>query len=165
MCFGIAPFILRGTAHPQQLDPPQPPYTLRVHAIKVADNDGRRAAGITPQEVKAWVDKANSIYATAGIQFRFDPNPNGADWSTLNNTAINNLSSSNSATWSAANALAAQYPSCIRGNLASTYSEYRFSENVNQRLEKRGVPPHSPSPFQFTQRFMQEETSGFIVDG
>jgi hypothetical protein len=84
--------------------------TLRVHAIKVADDDGGRAANITPQQVKAWVDKANSIYATAGVQFQFDPDPNGSDWSTLNNTTINNLSSSNSAAWEMANALAAQYP-------------------------------------------------------
>lgn len=108
--FGIAPFILGGTA---DADPPHPLYTLRVHAIKVADDDGRRAADITSQQVKAWVDKANSIYAAAGIQFRFDPNPNGSDWSNLNNTNINNLSSSNSATWGTANALAAQYPSSL----------------------------------------------------
>lgn len=87
----------------------QPIYIVPVQAIRVADSDGRRIADITSTQVKQWVDKANSIYASAGIQFQFDPNETGPDWSTLKNTAINNLSSAGTG-WNEANDVAAQYP-------------------------------------------------------
>lgn len=96
-----------------------PRTTVRVHAIRVADTDGGRAAHITPSHVTQWLDKANASYAMAGIEFAFDPNINGPDWSMINNTAINNLSSQPTQTWlpsldgtgwSEANAVAGKYP-------------------------------------------------------
>jgi|SRR5713101_1623820 len=72
---------------------------IGIHAIKLGDDDGGRSAGVNPQQVKQWVDKANEIYAPTGIQFHFDPDPGGPDWSTLVNTALNNLSSSDQRGW------------------------------------------------------------------
>jgi hypothetical protein len=59
--------------------------------VKVTDDDGRREADITPDQFKVWVDKTNEIYASAGIRFSFNPDPNGPDWSLVKDTALNNL--------------------------------------------------------------------------
>src|SRR5215467_11640734 len=69
--------------------PPQPTLVVPIHAIKLSDNDGGRSASINPDQVRQWVEKANQIYTATGIQFRFNPDVNGPDWSTLSNTDLN----------------------------------------------------------------------------
>lgn len=68
---------------------------VRLHVIRVADDDGGRPANMTPDLFMQSVTKANEIYAPAGIQFQFDPNPSGPDWTTLNSTLINNNDAGN----------------------------------------------------------------------
>jgi len=77
----------------------KPPSTLvvRVQAIRVADDDGGRVCRITPPEVRLWVEKANEIYAVAGIRFRFDPE--GGDFSELRSTILNNITGTGDPSW------------------------------------------------------------------
>jgi hypothetical protein len=70
------------------------PYGVRLHVILLANNDGKNAADITPAQFQLEVDKANEIYASGGVSFLFDPNPNGPDWERLNNTLMNEVSTS-----------------------------------------------------------------------
>ena len=87
---------------------------LRIHAIKVANTDGTRPAKITPNEVSQWVKTANTIFGAsgAGIVLHFVADANGPDWEVMNNTTLNQLSSSG-AGWSAANAIAAKHPTKV----------------------------------------------------
>jgi hypothetical protein len=87
---------------------PAPLYSIHLHAVQVADSDNSHQADITPAQVKQWVDKANEIYFTTGIQLEFDASPNTADFSTLNDTTINRMYNGDSPT--AGNNAAAAYP-------------------------------------------------------
>jgi len=91
-----------------------PIKTVQVQAIRVADNDGSRAANITAEQVGRWVDNANAVYAAADIRFQFD---SGSDWSTLNNTLINRMTGVEDPDWTqardAGNTVAARYPGKI----------------------------------------------------
>ena len=67
-------------------------YTLHIHAVRVSNScAGERAAAINPQQVAAWVAKANGVYAAARVRFEFDPTPGKGDWSDLNSTEVNSL--------------------------------------------------------------------------
>lgn len=68
-------------------------YLVPLHAIRASDDDGRRAAEVTPPEVGKWVDKANEVFAVAGVRFVFNPDPGGPDWTEIRDTALNNLES------------------------------------------------------------------------
>jgi hypothetical protein len=72
--------------------------TVHLHAVRVADNDGLRAANITRLQVKSWVDYANQVYSVAGVRFAFDPN-NQDDWSAVNDTMLNNMMGTGDANW------------------------------------------------------------------
>lgn len=90
-----------------------PLLVVPVHAVRVADDDGRFIADVTTPEIKQWVDKANEIYSVAGIQLDFDPN-DPADFSTLNRTLINRMMGDKDPAWASekaeANAEANKYP-------------------------------------------------------
>jgi hypothetical protein len=64
-------------------------YELVSFAIQAyqVDNGGRQA-NIAPDQVRQWVDKANVIFAVAGIRFLFDPQ---SDFGELRSTLINNM--------------------------------------------------------------------------
>jgi len=67
-------------------------YTLHVHAVRVNDScPGQRPADINPDQVRRWVEKANEVYAVAGVRFEFDPTPKSGDWAVLNSTEVNDL--------------------------------------------------------------------------
>ncbi len=98
-------------------------YTyLRLHAVRVADDLGypgmgilpKRRADITPDQVKQLVDKANEVYLIAGIQYEFDPDLYGPDWTDLANPTINKMEGNQDPDWvaekDAANTEAAKYP-------------------------------------------------------
>jgi streptogramin lyase len=78
---------------------PTPVLTLPVHAVVLSDNNGSRAAVITPQQVKQWLDRAGQVYAAAGIQFKFNPSVKGPDWSTMKSTLLNNLYGDSDPNW------------------------------------------------------------------
>ena len=68
-------------------------YTLHVHAVRVTDDcRGERAAAIDPDQVRRWIEKANEVYAAAGVRFEFDPTPKSGDWALLPSTEVNDLS-------------------------------------------------------------------------
>ncbi len=46
--------------------------SVRIRAIRVADSDGTRQCPISKSDVKKWVDYANKVYASAGVQFTFE---------------------------------------------------------------------------------------------
>lgn len=62
--------------------------TIRVQAIRVADDDGSRQTLITLDEVRAWLAYADNVYRPAGLRFEFDPT---TDFTDLRSTAINSM--------------------------------------------------------------------------
>jgi len=85
---------------------PIPTLNVRLHAILLADDDGRRRVMCTPNEVLSWVDEANRIYAGAGIHVSFDPAPGSGDWEEMNSTLLNNMTGVENPQWLAQKALA-----------------------------------------------------------
>jgi hypothetical protein len=87
--------------------------TLRVQAIRLADDDGGRPADTAAAEFSQWVDFANASFAPAGIAFAYDP---AADFAEVRNTFLNNLADPNDTfpDWRAqgtlGNEIAARYP-------------------------------------------------------
>ena len=87
--------------------------TLRVQAIRLADDDGGRPADTSPAQFAEWVDFANVSFAPAGIAFAYDP---ATDFAEVRDTFLNNLADPNDSfpDWRAQGALgneiAAQYP-------------------------------------------------------
>lgn len=76
---------------------------VRVHFIRVSDDDGGRTANITPSQAADWVARANQIFAQTSVQLLYDP---AADFSDFKSTMLNNMSGSNDANWSQSRALA-----------------------------------------------------------
>jgi hypothetical protein len=64
-----------------------PPIAARIRMIRVADDDGTRAADITPEQFEQWVDFANRVFHPAGIRFEFDRRDVGSLHSTPLNRA------------------------------------------------------------------------------
>lgn len=60
---------------------------VRVTALRVSDDDGRRQTLISPDEVSRWLQFADSVYKPAGIRFVFDSEK---DFHDLKSTRINN---------------------------------------------------------------------------
>lgn len=89
------------------------PITLRIQAVRVADDDGGRPADTSPAQFADWVDFANASFASAGIAFVYDP---AVDFAEVRSTFLNNLADPNDAfpDWRAQGALgneiAARYP-------------------------------------------------------
>jgi hypothetical protein len=87
--------------------------SLRIQAIRVADDDGGRAADTTTAQFSEWVEFANASFAPAGIVFAFDP---ATDFADVQNTLLNNIADPNDTfpDWRAQGALgneiAARYP-------------------------------------------------------
>lgn len=73
--------------------------TVPIQAFQVTDDDGARAAPISAEQVKAWVDKANEIYAPASIYFSYDPDE---DFAFLRSTLLNNIMGKEDANWTEA---------------------------------------------------------------
>jgi hypothetical protein len=81
---------------PPSPNPAYPLLTVRLQAIQISDDDGRRQVRITPQQVKLWVDKANEIFAKASVRFIYDPKQ---DFATHNSTVLNDMSGDTDANW------------------------------------------------------------------
>lgn len=60
---------------------------VRVQAVRCADDNGGRAAAISPEELRRWLDFADGVYAPAGIRFECDPAR--GEWTELKDTIIN----------------------------------------------------------------------------
>jgi hypothetical protein len=77
------------TPPPETTTTATPQFVLRVQVVRLADDDGRRPANLTPTQFREWVRFANRIYRPAGVRFEFDPNLNGEDWTPHNSTILN----------------------------------------------------------------------------
>lgn len=89
-----------------------PLLTVRVQAIQVSDDDGGRAANVTPDQVAQWVEFANRAFADARIRFEF--HLDGSDWSVLKSTLLNNMTGTSDPAWvqekAFGNEIAARHP-------------------------------------------------------
>ncbi|HEX7589254.1 MAG TPA: hypothetical protein VF478_13140 [Anaerolineae bacterium] len=99
------------TVTPPLPNPAYPLLTARIQAIQIGDDDGGRAARITPQQFKRWVDKANEVFARASIRLLYDP---GLDFTAFKRTLINDMTGNGDTNWvrevEAGNLVAAAYP-------------------------------------------------------
>ena len=100
------------TATPRPSYRPYPPITVPLQAVLLADEDGTRAATVTPEAIASWVDRLNETYAVAGIRFTFDP---AADVSKVRSTTVNNIANPEfdpaaAPALAAANQIGARYP-------------------------------------------------------
>jgi hypothetical protein len=90
--------------------------TVRLQAIRVADDDGGRPAAIDAELFGEWVSFANTCFAPTGIVFTYDP---ATDFADVRNTLLNNIADPNDTfpDWRAqgtlGNEIAAQYPDKI----------------------------------------------------
>jgi len=74
-----------------------PAITVRVQAIRVADDDGFRGAYVSPKRIGEWVDFANKCFAPAGIGFVFKPDE--GDFASVNSTVLNKMTGVGDANW------------------------------------------------------------------
>ena len=81
-------------------------YTIRVHAIPLSDDDGKRANTVTKESFQEALEQVTEIFKPADIRFAFDPE---ADWKPRNDTALNSLHNGGTKWWEAANKVAAQH--------------------------------------------------------
>ncbi|MGH7185087.1 MAG: M43 family zinc metalloprotease, partial [Pseudomonadota bacterium] len=92
---------------------PSPHYTIRIHAIRTANDDGTEETAITPDQVRQWVQKTNAVLgaASAGITLEFDARSSGPDWGGLvKNTTLNHMGNGDATGTAEANKVAAKYP-------------------------------------------------------
>jgi len=77
--------------------------SIRVHFIRVSDDDGSRTADITPLQAADWVARANAVLGQAGIAFLYDPDNDFTDYKS---TLLNNMSGNGDADWKQSSGLA-----------------------------------------------------------
>jgi Bacterial tandem repeat domain 1 len=87
-------------------------YTIRVHAIPLSDDDGKRACSVTPETLTSALEAVNDVFEQAHLRFAFDP---ATDWKPRKSTSLNRLHNgpSGSEWWKEANEVAAG----LRGRL------------------------------------------------
>ena len=87
-----------------------PLITVPIEAIQVMDDDLQRQTRITAMQVRAWVSKANEIYARAGISFTF----NDLDFTYVQSSLLNHITGTGDPNWfeeiAYGDKLAANYP-------------------------------------------------------
>ncbi len=77
-------------------NPAYPLLTVRLQAIQVSNDDGQHPARITAEQVKQWIDKANSIYAKASVRLDYDPS---SDFTALSNSVLNGMTGDSDPNW------------------------------------------------------------------
>jgi Polyglycine hydrolase-like, structural repeat len=83
---------------------------LRIQAIPLADDDGKRKYTFTQDNLAKGVARANKALAHAGVELVFDPK---WDWTPRNDTTMNNEDNSGSNWWVHGNQIASKYPGKI----------------------------------------------------
>lgn len=76
---------------------------IRVHFIRVHDDDGGRPADITPSQAANLVTNANTILAQTNVTLLYD---SANDFSDFNSTMLNNMSGSKDPDWAQSSGLA-----------------------------------------------------------
>jgi len=74
---------------------PEPMLVVPLLALRVADDDGGRAARVAPEQVAAWVAYANQVFRPAGVQLLFER----AAFRELRSTLINRLEGTGQLDW------------------------------------------------------------------
>jgi hypothetical protein len=74
-----------------------PNYIVPVRAVLARDNDGARPAIITIGQVQQWLERANQVFAAAGIRFEYD-----GQFIELRDTEVNSLTGVENPFWTAA---------------------------------------------------------------
>jgi hypothetical protein len=93
MHFAVALFVLvmtfvPGTAWAQSSAKTRP-MVVPLQVVQLTDDDGSRQAGVTAQEMQAWIRFANKAFSVAGI--RFSHQGNRSDTLLLRNTVLNRM--------------------------------------------------------------------------
>lgn len=92
-------------------EPSEPWLEVPMQAVRMSDDDGSRAAPITPAQFAKWVDFANAAFAQARIRFLYDP---AGDFFEARSTRLNRLRGAEQADWVQArregDALAGRFP-------------------------------------------------------
>ncbi len=83
---------------------------LRVHAIPLSDDDGKRAYTFTADNLAKGLARANLALAGAGIELVFDASK---DWHPRKSTVLNNLQNGGSKWWVEGNKVADRLPGKI----------------------------------------------------
>lgn len=84
-------------------------WTVSVQAVRISDDDGRRAPSLSPGQFADWLRFANEVFAPAHI--RFEPSPRVEE---RQSTLLNSMTGVHDVLWADAkrqgNALAAEFP-------------------------------------------------------
>ena len=83
---------------------------IRIHAIPLADDDGKRKYTFTQDNLKKGIARANQSLADAEVELIFDPT---WDWQPRNDTTLNNEQNSGANWWVYGNQIASRYPGKI----------------------------------------------------
>jgi hypothetical protein len=83
---------------------------LRIHAIPLADDDGKRKYTFTLDNLTKGVFRANQALAHADVELVFEPT---WDWQPRNDTKLNNEENSGANWWVYGNQIASRYPGKI----------------------------------------------------
>lgn len=83
---------------------------LRVHAVPLADDDGKRKYTFTLDNLSKGIARANEALKFASVELVFDPEH---DWRPRNDTELNNLDNSGANWWVRANEVASRIPGKI----------------------------------------------------
>ena len=83
---------------------------VRVHAIPLADDDGKRKYTFSLDNLTKGIARANQALAHADVELVFDLT---WDWQPRNDTKLNNEDNSGSNWWAYGNQIAARYPGKI----------------------------------------------------
>jgi hypothetical protein len=83
---------------------------LRIHAIPLADDDGKRKYTFSLDNLTKGVARANQALAHADVELVFDPT---WDWQPRNDTKLNNENNSGANWWVYGNQIASSYPGKI----------------------------------------------------
>lgn len=76
---------------------------IRVHFLRIHDDDGSRQADITPEQAAVWIARANQVYTPLGVVFLYDPD---TDFSDFNSTLLNNVLGNEDPDWNQSSGLA-----------------------------------------------------------
>ena len=63
-----------------------PLYTVRIHGVALADDNGTNASPVTAAKVTSMIEELNEIYKIPRIEFVFDPS---TDFETIDSTILN----------------------------------------------------------------------------
>lgn len=102
---------------------------LRLHIVRCMDKDGKRAGDINPTMARQWIDRANTCWSAAGIQFDFDER---TDYEEIRDSELNKLDTcKHFATQAECDAIKARATSYARREPCKITVFVRYGSNKN----------------------------------